>query len=55
MDFGAVVDGYCSDMTRTVVVGKATEKQREVYNIVKEAQQGGLDFIRAGVLGRDAD
>lgn len=55
MDFGAVVDGYCSDMTRTVVVGKATEKQREVYNIVKEAQQAGLDFIRAGVLGRDAD
>lgn len=55
MDFGCMLGGYCSDMTRTVVVGKADAKQKEVYNAVKTAQQTGLDFIRAGVCGRDAD
>ena len=55
MDFGCVLDGYCSDMTRTVVVGKASEEQKKIYNTVKEAQQTGLDTIRAGILGKDAD
>ncbi len=55
MDFGAVVNGYCSDMTRTVIVGKASEGQRKIYNIVKTAQQTGLDCIQAGVLGKEAD
>ena len=55
MDFGALVDGYCSDMTRTVVVGKADEKQKLIYNTVKTAQQTGLDFIRAGVSGKECD
>lgn len=55
MDFGCVLDGYCSDMTRTVVVGKASDEQKKIYNIVKTAQQIGLDTIRAGILGCDAD
>lgn len=55
MDFGCASDGYCSDMTRTVVIGKATAKQRRVYNAVKEAQQVGLETIRAGITGREAD
>lgn len=55
MDFGCTLDGYCSDMTRTVVVGKANDEQRKIYNVVKEAQQIGLDTIRAGILGCDAD
>lgn len=55
LDFGCVLDGYCSDMTRTLVVGKASEEQKKVYNIVKEAQQAGLDAIRAGVKGADCD
>jgi Xaa-Pro aminopeptidase len=55
MDFGALVEGYCSDMTRTVVVGKASEKQKQIYSAVKKAQQAGLDFIRAGVSGKAAD
>ncbi len=55
MDFGCVLDGYCSDMTRTVVVGRASDEQRAIYNAVKAAQQIGLDAIRAGVLGCDAD
>ena len=55
LDFGCVLEGYCSDMTRTVVVGKASDEQRKVYNVVKGAQQLGLDTIRAGILGCDAD
>ena len=55
MDFGCVYKGYCSDMTRTVVVGKASERQREIYNIEKTAQQAGLDAIRAGTSGSEAD
>lgn len=55
MDFGCVLDGYCSDMTRTVIVGKASDEQRKIYNIVKEAQQIGLNTIRAGISGCDAD
>ena len=55
MDFGCILDGYCSDMTRTVVVGRASAEQKKIYNVVKEAQQIGLDTIRAGVKGCDAD
>ena len=55
MDFGCVWDGYCSDMTRTVVVGKASEMQRKIYETVKLAQQTGLDTIRAGITGKSAD
>jgi len=50
-DFGARVGGYCSDMTRTFVVGKASEKQREIYDQVRRATDAGLDALRAGVPG----
>ncbi len=55
MDFGCIYKGYCSDMTRTVSIGKPDEKMREIYEIVKEAQQTGLDAIRAGISGSTAD
>ncbi len=55
MDFGCKVSGYCSDMTRTVVVGKASAEQKRIYEIVKAAQQKGLDSIREGVRGCDID
>jgi Xaa-Pro aminopeptidase len=55
MDFGAIWDGYCSDMTRTVVMGKAPDKVREVYGVVLEAQKCAIDGIRAGMVGREAD
>jgi Xaa-Pro aminopeptidase len=55
MDFGAVVDGYCSDLTRTVVVGTASEEHRCVYDIVRVANQRGAQGVRAGMSGRDAD
>jgi Xaa-Pro aminopeptidase len=46
MDFGIKVDEYCSDMTRTVFVGKPTEEEKKVYNTVKEAQQLAIDYIQ---------
>src|SRR6266699_3356878 len=56
LDFGAQVDGYCADITRTVVVGaRATERQRVLYGLVREAQQRARAGVRAGMSGRDAD
>jgi Xaa-Pro aminopeptidase len=55
MDFGCVYEGYCSDMTRTIVIGKASEKQKKVYETVLKAQQAALDFIKAGYKGKDVD
>jgi Xaa-Pro aminopeptidase len=51
IDFGAVVDGYVSDITRTFAIGKTTEKQREIYAIVLESLQAGIDAMRAGIPG----
>ncbi len=47
-DFGCVVDGYCSDMTRTVSVGEPTSEARALYELVLEAQQTARDTVRAG-------
>lgn len=55
MDFGCKYKGYCSDMTRTVVLGKASEKQKEIYNIVLKAQLAALDALKAGVTGKSVD
>ena len=55
MDFGVLCKGYCSDMTRTVAVGYATEEMKKVYNIVLQAQLAGLAATRAGVKGKDVD
>lgn len=55
MDFGCVYDGYCSDMTRTVCIGKASDEQKKIYGIVLKAQQAALDGIHAGMTGREAD
>lgn len=55
LDFGCVYNGYCSDMTRTVFVGKADEKQKKIYNTVLEAQQKALEQIRPGILGKEVD
>jgi Xaa-Pro aminopeptidase len=55
MDFGASYMGYCSDMTRTVAVGFATEEMKKVYATVLEAQLAGLAASKAGVPGKDID
>lgn len=55
MDYGAMYEGYHSDMTRTVCVGKPTEKMELVYNTVLKAQLDALDAIKAGVIGKDID
>lgn len=55
LDFGAKFNGYCSDMTRTVCVGKASDRQREVYGAVLSAQLHGLEIIKAGVSGKFVD
>ncbi len=55
MDFGVLWGGYCSDMTRTVAVGYATEEMRQVYETVLAAQQVGIAITRAGVTGKEID
>jgi len=55
LDFGAMHEGYCSDITRTVVVGRATPEQRVVYDAVRVAQDKACAEIRAGMCGREAD
>jgi Xaa-Pro aminopeptidase len=56
LDFGAVVDGYCADVTRTVVVGaRADESQRALYSVVQDAQRRAREGVRVGMTGREAD
>ena len=55
LDFGAVINGYCGDMTRTIAIGSITPEKRKVYDIVLEAQLAAIDFIKAGVRCSDAD
>lgn len=55
MDFGCVYNGYCSDMTRTIVMGEADEKQREIYDIVLKSQLEALNNIKIGMNCSDAD
>ncbi len=55
MDFGSLCGGYCSDMTRTVAVGHATEEMKNVYDTVLRAQLAGISAARAGVAGKEID
>jgi len=55
LDFGCIYDGYCSDMTRTIVVGKASQRQKEIYGLVLEAQLAALENIKQGILGKEGD
>ena len=48
MDFGAKFNGYCSDMTRTVVIGRASDEIKKVYNTVLSAQLAAIDYLKAG-------
>ena len=55
MDFGALYNGYHADMTRTVVVGKATTEQSDIYSIVSESQIAGIKKAKAGITGAEVD
>lgn len=55
MDFGCIVKAYCSDMTRTVIVGKGNERQKSIYNTVLKAQKAALNEIKPGVFSHDVD
>jgi Xaa-Pro aminopeptidase len=55
LDFGAYVDGYCSDLTRTVMLGSPSIRHRELYELVAQAQRHALLNIRPGMTGAEAD
>ncbi|MDC3414420.1 Xaa-Pro peptidase family protein [Aquibacillus sp. 3ASR75-11] len=55
LDFGALYKGYCSDITRTVAVGEISKELKTIYDTVLEAQKRGMDGIKAGITGADAD
>jgi Xaa-Pro aminopeptidase len=55
LDFGAIADGYCSDITRTVVLGPASDEQRAVYEVVRDANALASAAVRPGMRGMDAD
>ena len=54
-DFGARIDGYNSDITRTVVVGEATDRHREIYNQVRKANEECIAFMKPGVAASEVD
>lgn len=55
LDIGGILNNYCSDMTRTVFLGEVSDKAREVYEVVKEAQQRGIEAARPGARMSDVD
>ena len=55
MDFGVLYQGYCSDMTRTVALGYATDEMKKVYDTVLQAQLAGIAATKAGVKGKAVD
>ncbi len=55
MDFGATFNDYCSDITRTICVGRASDEQKKIYNLVLDAQLYGLEIIAAGKSGKEID
>jgi len=55
IDMGLVLDGYCSDMTRTVVLGRMDEITRERFRLVRQAQLAGMAAVKAGATGREVD
>ena len=55
LDFGVILDGYCSDMTRTVHMGKAMPGERDVYDSVLEAQEAAVAAVAPGVTAGEVD
>lgn len=55
LDFGAYYKGYCSDITRTVAVGQPSDRLKEIYQVVFDAQALGVAHIKPGMTGKEAD
>ena len=55
LDFGCIVDGYCSDISRTIFLGEVKEEYKEIYNLVLESHLKGIEKITAGITAREAD
>ncbi len=55
IDYGVFYKGYCSDVTRTIYLGKPSKKEKEMYDAVRRAQQIGIDAVRAGVEAASVD
>jgi Xaa-Pro aminopeptidase len=55
MDFGALSDGYHADMTRTVAFGEPAPELKKIHDVVRQAQQAGIDAVRQGVTGAEVD
>lgn len=55
LDFGYVIDGYCSDMSRTIFVGNITNKQKEFYDLVYNTQMNAIKNIKVGMTAKEAD
>ena len=51
MDFGALLNGYCSDMTRTIAVGEVSDEMKKIYNLVLKAQLLGIEKAKSGIKG----
>jgi Xaa-Pro aminopeptidase len=54
-DWGAVYNGYCSDLTRTLMIGKVSPRMKKIYQVTLEAQMAAIAFLRPGVTTRQAD
>src|SRR5699024_784511 len=55
LDYGALYNGYCSDTTRTVAVGEISDELKNIYKTVLEAQLCGIEGIKPGMTGKEAD
>jgi Xaa-Pro aminopeptidase len=55
IDWGALYKGYCSDLTRTLIIGRVSPKLKQIYKVVYEAQQAAIKFLRPGVTTVQAD
>ncbi|MEO6434295.1 MAG: Xaa-Pro peptidase family protein [Tepidisphaeraceae bacterium] len=55
VDWGALVKGYCSDLTRTLMIGRVSPKMKQIYKVVLEAQEAAIEFLRPGVTTMQAD
>ena len=54
-DWGAIYKGYCSDLTRTFMIGRVSPKMKRIYQVVHEAQQAAIAFLRPGVTTQQVD